>query len=241
MRAILKSLKKEENGAAPVIEMTLIFPLVLLIMGLLIFMGCYVLQSVILYSSAQRIAVAAAREAAMPGYEVLYDASGIGTQVDFASKADAFPDKGVVNEIMEVHKPYRYIGPWFLDSETVDSLEGNLERLVNRASFLSTSGVTCDIETKNNILNQSVIVHVTNQIPLPQFVESLGLVGAADIHVTATAVVSDPAEFIRNTDIVFDLTAYIADELGINEKIAKYKQKFKDLLGKLGIEIEWKE
>ena len=69
MKGILREKWNSESGSAQIIEMTLIFPIVLFVLGFLIYVGSYVLQSTAMYTEAQKIAVIAAREGQMPGYE----------------------------------------------------------------------------------------------------------------------------------------------------------------------------
>lgn len=242
MKAILQKIKSDK-GAVQVIEMTLIFPLVLFVMGFLIYLGCYVMQSVTIYNDAQRIAVAASREAGIPGYENLYEGAGVTSKADFNWPDDSAPAIEVINALMSEHDPYRYWGNSFLDASEKNSLEANLERLVADNSFLASSNVDCTITTANNILSQQVQVRVVKYISTPQLMRVLGLTDNISIDVTATAVVGDPAEFIRNTNMVFDLTEYMFNNLKIgksgqtvNQKIAIYKQKFADVRAKLGLE-----
>ena len=242
MKAYLKKIKNDDTGASSVIEMTLIFPLVLFVMGFLIYMGSYVMQNVVIYNDAQRIAVAASREAGIPGYEKLYRESGVTSKADFNWTDKSTPDKSRINELMSEHDPYRYWGSGFLDSSEISTLENNLERLVMGNSFLASSNVDCTITTTNNVLSQQVQVRVVKYISTPQLFKTLGLTDNISIDVTATAVVGDPAEFIRNTDMVFDLTEYMMKNLKIgskkqtiNEKIAIYKQKFSDVCAKIGL------
>lgn len=242
MKAIFNKFKKDDTGASSVIEMTLIFPLVLFVMGFLIYMGSYVMQSVTIYNDAQRIAVAASREAGIPGYENLYQGAGVTSKADFNWPDNSAPSINVINALMSKHDPYRYWGSGFLDSSEISTLETNLERLVADNSFLASSNVDCTITTSNNVLSQQVQVRVIKYISAPQLFQALGLADNISIDVTATAVVGDPAEFIRNTDMVFDLTEYMMDNLKIgssgqtiNEKIAIYKQKFSDVSAKLGL------
>lgn len=242
MKAIFNKFNKDDTGASSVIEMTLIFPLVLFVMGFLIYMGSYVMQSVTIYNDAQRIAVAASREAGIPGYENLYQGAGVTSKADFNWPDNSAPAINVINALMSEHDPYRYWGSGFLDSSEISTLETNLERLVADNSFLASSNVDCTITTSNNVLSQQVQVRVIKYISAPQLFQALGLADNISIDVTATAVVGDPAEFIRNTDMVFDLTEYMMDNLKIgssgqtiNEKIAIYKQKFSDVSAKLGL------
>lgn len=242
MKAFLYDFRRNDTGAAQVIEMTLIFPLVLMVLGFLIFMGSYIMQGVEIYNDAQRIAVAASREVGAPGYSKLYGTQGVTSYADFNWADGTQPDIALINEMMKEHKPYRYWGNELLSRDKKTSLENNLERLVRNSSFLAPSYVDCNIVPINNYLNQQVQVTVVKTVATPQFIRVLGLTNALDIKVTATAVVGDPAEFIRNTDMVFDMTEYLFDNLKIgksnqtvNEKIAIYKQKFTDTAAKLGI------
>ncbi len=242
MKAILRKLKTDDTGASSVIEMTLIFPLVLFVMGFLIYMGSYVMQSVTIYNDAQRIAVAASRETGIPGYENLYQGAGVTSKADFNWPDNSAPSIHVINALMSEHDPYRYWGNDFLDSSEISTLETNLERLVADNSFLASSNVDCTITTSNNVLSQQVQVRVVKYISAPQLFRALGLADNISIDVTATAVVGDPAEFIRNTNMVFDLADYMfkemkigSDNQSISERIAIYKQKFSDVSAKIGL------
>lgn len=232
-----------EKGSAQVIEMTLLFPFVLLCMFFLIYLCSYILQGISMYNAAQRIAVAAAREVAFPGYAQFYGSQGVTSRADFNWEEGDAPAISVINKIMEERNPYRYWGNGFLSEDKKGNLERNLEKLINDGSFLASSNVECTITTSNNILNQQVEVRVIKHINLPRIISNFGLSDNISIDVTATAVVGDTAEFIRNTDMVLDLTDYIFTNLKIgksgqtiNEKISIYKQKFSDIGAKLGLE-----
>ena len=249
MRDIVKKRIKDERGAALIIEMSLIFPLVLLVMCFLLYVGFYILQGTIIYNTAQRIAVIAAREAALPGYEVFYDENNLPAQTDFnwpkATNAEnvvtvIVPGKEKIDKFAAEHDPYRYVGNGFLAKSEADSLENSLRALVNKTSFLKESRLDCQITTKNNVINQTVHVRVIKYIDAPAFLQSLGVVDNINIDITATAIVADPAEFIRNTDTVFDVVDFICEDVKIggstiNEKIAFYKQKLTDVAARLGI------
>ena len=51
MKGILREKWNSESGSAQIIEMTLIFPIVLFVLGFLIYVGSYVLQSTAMYLS----------------------------------------------------------------------------------------------------------------------------------------------------------------------------------------------
>lgn len=241
MRAFLRKKLKSESGAVQVIEMTLIFPLVLFVVAFLIYLGSYVIQSVVIYNDVQRIAVIAARKAQIPGYENFYNNGGITTKADFNWKSNYVPGKDMINSVMKVHNPYRYWGNSFLTEDNKTTLENEFEKLVSKNSFLMSSNVNCDIQTSNNVLNQTIKVHIVKKVNAPNFLKQFGLGSAMDIDVTATAVVSDSSEFIRNTDMVYDLATYLWTELKfgddgktMSERTAIFKQKFTDAKAKMG-------
>jgi len=200
------------------------------------------MQSVMIYNDAQRIAVAACREVAMPGYETFYQGAGVTTKADFNWPDGVAPDINIINSFMKEHNPYRYWGSSFLSESKRTTLETNLESLIASNSFLASSNVDCTITPSKELLNQKIKVRVVKHIATPQLFQSLGISQSMDIDVTATAVVSDTTEFIRNTDMVFDLADYLMSSVPIdkngntiNDKIAMFKQKFIDAKAKLGI------
>lgn len=231
---------KNESGAVQIIEMTFIMPMVILVLGFLIYMASYIMQSISIYSETQQVAVAASREAAFPGYDELYAAEGVTIHTDFSTtEASKFP--GLINQIMgERDEPYRY---WFgssLQQSSITQLENGLEKLVTDTSFLSKSDVDCKITVQSNVLSQKVIVNTVKKVSVPKLFSYIGFKGDYDINITTVAVASDPAEFVRNTDMAFDLKDFLLDNLHIGnqslgERISQYKQKFSDFAAKLGI------
>jgi len=239
MREIKKT-AAEEAGAATIIEMTLIFPLVLLVMTFLLYTGFYIMQSVVLYNDAQRIAMAAAREAAIPGYSHLYQDKGVTSVADFEQTPPT--DRASIGTVMKVHRLYRYWGNGFLPNEDKRRLEENMVKLAQDSAFVVGGDVRCTITPSNHFLNQQIQVRVVKEIEVPDLLEAIGVADDLNIDVTATAVVSDPAEFIRNSNMVFDLAEYAFNNLKIgkdgqtmSQKVTIYKQKFTDVAGKLGI------
>lgn len=244
MKGCSKKMCMGETGSVQVVEMTLIFPLVIMFMGFLIYAACYVLQGVIMFNEAQRIAIAASREAAIPGYRKLYNSTGgVTSKADFAWNMGETIDKAAVDQVMNDRRPYRYfLGDAFLRSDDKSALEANLESLIASGSFLAASSVDCQIYPHNHFVSQTIEVVVTKEIATPRLLQYLGLTSALDINVKATAIVSDPAEFVRNTDMIFDLTDFLLDNIKIGssgetlaQRIQKFKDKFNGIKQKIGI------
>ena len=242
MKGILREKWNSESGSAQIIEMTLIFPIVLFVLGFLIYVGSYVLQSTAMYTEAQKIAVIAAREGQMPGYENFFAGTGITTKTDFDWSDGYMPGKDIINEVMKVHDPYRYWGKGFLKSENKTTMEKALRQLIAENSFLAGTNVDCTISASADPLAPAIKVNVVKHLSAPGFLLQLGLTSSLDISVTAVAVVNDTSEFIRNTDMVYDLGTYLWENLKfgdsnqtMSQRVAIFKQKFTDARAKWGL------
>lgn len=231
----MKKLIGDESGAALVIEMTMIFPLVCMIVLFLVYIGCYILQSVVMYTEAQRIAVIAAYEAQMPGYENFFEEGSVTFKADF--------NKSVLNQVMKVHDPYRYIGKGFLKSDNQKTLQDSLRSLIESSSFLASASIQdCTVEADGSLLAPRIKVTVTEETPIPGIFRMLELEEERFITVTVLATVHDNSEFIRNTDIVFDICGRLWNEFkfGSNnqtmaERVRILKGKFNDSMKRMGL------
>ena len=242
MKGILREKWNSESGSAQIIEMTLIFPIVLFVLGFLIYVGSYVLQSTAMYTEAQKIAVIAAREGQMPGYENFFAGTGITTKTDFDWSDGYMPGKDIINEVMKVHDPYRYWGKGFLKSENKTTMEKALRQLIAENSFLAGTNEDGTISASADPLAPAIKVNVVKHLSAPGFLRQLGLTSSLDISVTAVAVVNDTSEFIRNTDMVYDLGTYLWENLKfgdsnqtMSQRVAIFKQKFTDARAKWGL------
>ncbi len=204
---------KSENGAAPIIEAIIVMPLVTLVIGFLLYVACYIVQGVTMFSYAQRIAVEAARVISFPGYEKFGDMS---RSVDFA-QIESASIQSVLSKDLD---PYRYFttGNGLLRGQK-DNLENCVNKLINDNAFIRSGNTTCEITAHNYVFNQKVEVVITKPITTSGWLKYIGVSqDALDIKVSTVAVSSDPAEFIRNTDIVFDVAAFLSDTFKIGNK-----------------------
>ncbi|MBR5349051.1 MAG: hypothetical protein IK125_07430 [Lachnospiraceae bacterium] len=242
---MISKFRSEESGAVLVVEMTMIFPIVLLVMTFLIYLTSYTLQGIMIDSYARKIAVTATRFAAMPGYEKLYyGADGTGGRIpkdtDFSDTTGAEPSLDLVNAIMREHDPYRYFGNSFLSGGEISNLVSDLENLINTGSFLNVASVDVSVSTQNYVLTQRVVVEVTQTIEMPGFMRAFGLQDSLTNTVSVYATIGDAPDFIRTTDMVFDMTQFLLDNLkiggvSISEKISTFKQKISDAFSSLGL------
>ena len=59
---------KDERGAAELIEASLLYPIIFICIGLLLYFGLFILQTISVQNYARKTALLAAREVAYPGY-----------------------------------------------------------------------------------------------------------------------------------------------------------------------------
>jgi len=251
VRKLLKKITSEERGAIQVIEMTLVFPIVIVLLGFLIYVGMYILTSVTIYNNAQFIAVTAAKELTFPGYAKFFPDPGSGTvstRVDIALRADQdVPNIINVSSIFEEHNPYRYFqsGNKMLGANTY-SLEARLKKLIMQTAFLGGSAPEVSITAQQQVVRQVVIVDVKKTLFLPKYLEFIGLSGASTIHVQAKATANNPAEFVRTIDLVEDTIEWFFEDTkpgsklkdqagGIFETIKPYIDKLNKAMETLGL------
>ena len=228
----LRRILIDDSGAVQVIEASLIFPIVFLVVGFLIYLGSYTLQRISMYNHAQKIAVITSREIAFPGYDEL--GAEKSSNADFNWTKGKKPSKTDIEGIMEEIKPYRYL---MSDKPRSEEMQKALTDMVNGVSYISKSNVTCKVSTEKKIMNTYVVVEVTKPVKTPMVMELLGIKDVLDINVKATAIVTDTSEFIRNVDTAYDLTNEIFERFGINDKIESCMEKVTGALEKLGVKM----
>lgn len=253
---------RREDGAE-LIEAALIYPIVLLFIGGLLYMGLFILQYMTVGAYAQKVALLSSREVAYPGYISLISAekienSAIEIALDDYTKAassDANNANGFVisfpTAAYAVHaRAYRY---WSKDplkpnpveanstkaSQRYDSgalLEQILRNMVDKNSILlgkQGSGSEVHISCKNVFVSQTVTVTVDQELMNAQLLRVLG-VEQPSVHVSAVASANDTDEFIRNTDFVCDALKMIAKKLHIN--VDDMQEKVNSVKEKLGLD-----
>lgn len=130
----------------------------------------------------------------------------------------------------------------FLKRENKTTMEKALRQLIAENSFLAGTNVDCTISASADPLAPAIKVNVVKHLSAPGFLRQLGLTSSLDISVTAVAVVNDTSEFIRNTDMVYDLGTYLWENLKfgdsnqtMSQRVAIFKQKFTDARAKWGL------
>lgn len=242
----------DDNGAE-MIEAALIYPIVLLVLGGLIYFGLFILQYVSVSSYAQKTAMLAAREVAYPGYIQLISADHINDgaieiQLDDFSKAASSDENSangsvitIPNDASQVRaRAYRYWSPdplkkgAFSSYDAKSTLEELLQKMVNEHTFLiGNQPADISITCQNYFITQTVTVEVEQKLMNVNFLEALGYKDPT-VRVTAVATVGDTDEFIRTTDFVCDTLEMLAEKLGID--VDKIQQKVSEAKEKIGLD-----
>lgn len=145
----------DDRGAVQIIEASLVFPIVFLVVGFLIYLGSYTLQRVSMHNHAQKIAVITSREIAFPGYDEL--GAEKSSNADFNWVKGKKPNKAQIEKIMDKRDPYRYL-------KSAKPRSGELEKaladMVNSVSYISKSNVECNVRAQKKIMNTYIIVEI---------------------------------------------------------------------------------
>ena len=233
----IKKLIKNEDGAAQLIEASVIYPIVFMCLFVLVYIGLYILQTITINTCAQKIALIASREVAYPGYINLInsDVYKTGTvEADFGSTQSGSTPHITCNfDAGEVKvRAYRYWSsdPLGSNSEKFESILTSDTGLVAALSLIGVGDVHADVSCENNIISQNINVEVRQE--LVSFAP-LGFFGIEkpELVVNAVATVGDTDELIRNTDFIQEVVDNLAKKLGID--VNKMKESIKSAMDKL--------
>ncbi|MDR1563440.1 MAG: pilus assembly protein [Oscillospiraceae bacterium] len=205
---------KDEKGAMVIMEATIVFPVMFLVIFLLVFMGNAYYQK----SRVQAIVTTLAlKGAAFSGDPMLKYVSETGSVPAFGSaEADI--------------KPYRYFNFTNFRSDIKSYVSGELNTSVGKIGTGLFSGMkprctNVKVDTKNYFIYGTFSVDVDFEIPLP--IRLMGMTSNFKIEQSARAdmPVSDVPEFMRNINLVDD----VLDQTGVKGKINEWIDKVKGL------------
>ncbi len=217
----IRNFYRNECGAVSVIEAALIYPLVILTVAVMMYIGIYIYETALLKDKALNTAVQAARSISFAGYDELM------SEKDDDTEEITY---GQINSAYEDNNPYRYI----VKGEVSPAFQKNASDYAS-GLIINSESVSCDIEVKRHLLNREVIVTINKKIAMPQMFLVLGIGSEYGINVSASALTSDPAEFIRNTDLTVNTVTYLSEKFHLEEKLAPLREKITGLLKRLGI------
>lgn len=223
MRTIIKKLRGN-RGATTIVEATIVFPIVILVLIFLIYFGNAYFIKAQVASAVQMYAIRGANYCADPILQSIRENDKIPAVKNLKSN------------------PYRYIIGGLLGG--IDDIEKTIENQVKseltgkKSTFFKnmTPTVKAQTDSKGNTLpiahyNNYIIyatftVQVAYEVKIP--VRMLGQKNFPTIKINARAEmpINDSAEFIRNVDMVIDLTKGTA----VGQKITSMFKKINDFI-----------
>lgn len=229
----LKQLLKNEEGAATIVEASIVFPIVFLIVLLLFVMGYYQLELATLQTRADRVADLTGRLVVVPGYESLYENKLSSKAIDFKNMPKV--NDSMLKKIYSDLDPYRYWGTG--EKEVSGSLLDEVGKIATDTAFMKPENSRKSVKV---IVNKSgvttkVTTTITSEIKLPTFIKAFGLSPNVTAKAEGISYVSDTSEFMRNTDIVFDLSEFLAEKSGLSKELSDVINKMKTQFEFLGI------
>lgn len=222
---------KNENGAATIVEASIVFPIVFFIVIVLFIMGIFQLELSTLQMKTDRIADTSSRIIAQKAY-ASYGAIDSG-KLDFPSVVTLSEEQ--LKSIYADLDPYRYWGN--AGSQLTSESSSKLKNMFDKEQYIDAwiLNKTMKIKPQKEGLSNKVIVEVTLTTDFPDFISILGLPTEIKKTFHSTAYVSDTSEFIRNTDLVFDTAQTLADKFNISDKVSDIVNKIKKQFDFLGI------
>lgn len=216
---------KNEKGAI-MVEAAFIFPLVILAVMALIYMGLFKLQDSAIVYQVQKISRQSDYMVASPGYGKLgtLDAQSF----DFA--ADPSADQ-VKQYYLAYHENftvlYREIFgcTWADDGEMSTYAQEVMKSLY---FFMGFQKMESEVEINRNFLSNTITTTTSMEYPMPGLMQALGLEGDILLYQGATVTSMNSADFIRDVDMAWDGIQALAKLFDVD--LDKYVGKFKEVV-----------
>lgn len=208
----------EKEKGAVMIEAAIVFPIVLLTVFALIYLGLFKLQEMAMLYQVQRVAHQGAHVLATPGYQELgdYDAKTI----DFVS------GPAEVNRYYEAaHRDLRVLyrelagyGAWTSQGELQNFMD-----TVAESTLLLAGGAYADntVYIDRGLFSTQIMAEVTFRFPTPGVMRYFGYPDSLAYKQSASAVALDPATFVRLADLAGDAITIVSEKLGIRGDLEK--------------------
>lgn len=208
---------KKENGAI-MVEAVIVFPIVLLTVFALIYLGLFKLQEMAMLYQVQRVAHQGAHVLANPGYQALGEYRE--KQIDFPSDPE---DVNAYYEASHENLPVLYrelagYGAWTSQGE----LQGFMDT-VAESTLILAGGTYADntVTIKRSLFATQIMAEVTFSFPTPGVMQYFGYPDSLSYKQSASAVAMDPANFVRTVDLAGDALTFVSKKLGIDGHLEK--------------------
>lgn len=198
--AKLKRFINDINGDA-VVEAAILFPIMIMIFAALVLLAMYLPQRTILQETAQYTATALATQAS--DTYIAFDDNG--------NKIDKTPDISVYITLV------KGIAGSNLDVKA--QAEKIAAHMAKNAILPVSSTVNVDLEVINYIVYQELTVTLTQTVPMPVDLSFIGFPTELVLVQSASAVVQNGDEFVRDIDIAKDMVIWLDKKLGVSKSL----------------------
>lgn len=221
---------KDESGVI-LVEASIYFPIVIFTVFAMIYLGMVKYQESILAFQVQKVANLGAKEIAYPGYVNFADDGSVqSAAVDFKSETDFGPK---MKEYYKGGSDHLYNEWKFNYGGEEARLKEELEKLMNRKTFLTGIETTADVKIENYVIGRQITVEAEYGLKSPEFLKYIGV----PVHLTLkTAVMqsaSNPTELVRNIDLATDLINFLLEKFHMKGKVDAFLKKVEDVKNKI--------
>lgn len=208
------------------VEAAIYFPVTIAVVMAVIYFGLFKLQESYFFYQVERAASELSREIAYPGYESFTEDEPMkNSQVDFA-----WEDGPTENQVKSYYTSYKgtasKIYRWGLDSEAKNRAAAYQKALEKNSALFSLGRTEAFVSVDNSLLTKSVKVQVRYVLPTPGILRYLGVKKELSIGGAAYQPVLNTTDFVRNTDLAFDMANFLLKKLGLEEQKEKFLEAF---------------
>lgn len=226
----MKKRNRNDDKGAIMVEASIYYPIVILTVFSMIYLGMLLYQESLLDLQVQRIAMVGAREVAYPGY-VAFMGDGLGAaSVDFNEGSDL---SRYVEEYYE-ENAYELYKEWRKDYSSVEtSLEYELTELLDRYTFLTGLSSNVDVTVDANLISKKITVRADYGLEVPKFLTYVGVPERLTLKTSVKQNASNPTELVRNTELAIDLVEFLLERFGVKDKVGDFLKKVEGVKNKL--------
>jgi len=143
---------------------------------------------------------------------------------------------GIYTGDMVYRDPYSSL--FNLDSDIKNGrVDSYIKSQINTFSLLKAKEPQIYVESHNYVLYQKIQVTVSEEYELPvgNLLKIFGMSSSFPLTASAEAVISNPAEFIRNTDFITETASEFMEKAGLDSENADLdvKTKLSSTIGKI--------
>ena len=194
------------------VEAVIVFPIVLLTVFTLIYLGLFKLQEMAMLYQVQRVAHQGAHVLANPGYQELgdYDQKPIDFLSDPADVNNYY--KAAHRDLLVLYRELAGYGAWTSEGELQNFMDTVAEStLILAGGSYADNTVTID----RGLFATQIKAEVTFSFPTPGVMRYFGYPDSLSYKQSATALAMDPASFVRTVDLAGDAITMMSKKLGV--------------------------